>query len=114
MARQKHRQIRSERHRRTKKPTVRLPKWFAFYVVAAFSTVSALLTYARGPSFVAVAGVACVLVVITLVANDKRGLNRWRADKRTRSRKTKLAQWEVLGLVVLLILNIFVIGLAVV
>lgn len=101
----KRRRIKGKRRRRRR---LAIPAPIVFYATVALALMSFVLVYVKGDRFLGFSIGSCLLILATLILNDRIGFAISRRLRRSYEARDKFNELEIAALFVLLMLGIFV------
>ena len=97
----------SQLRRRRRKRRFSVPAGFAFYATTLLALSSFVLLFLRGGRFMGFAVGSCVLILITLIINERAGFSRPRRSRRSVRTAGRFTKLEVAFLFLLLMFGVF-------
>lgn len=79
-----------------------------FYATAGLAAMSFALVYIKGEQFLGFSIGSCLLILATLIINERYGFSVSKRLRRSHEAQNKFSEWEVAALFGLLMLGIFV------
>ncbi len=104
----KRRHTRSKRRRSRRKRRLGIPAPLVFYATAGLAAMSIALVYVKGEQFLGFSIGSCLLILATLIINERYGFSTSKRLRRSHEARNKLSDLEVATLFGLLMLGIYV------
>ena len=99
---------RKRRRKKSVKRRLSIPAPLVFYATATLAALSTAVVYLWGDRFLGFSLGACLLIIITLLVNERAGFSRSRQVRRSHEARDKFTILEVAVLFVLLLGCIFI------
>ncbi len=104
----KRRHARGKRRRPRRKRRLALPVPLVFYATAGLAAMSFALVYVKGDQFLGFSIGSCLLILATLILNERYGFSTSKRMRRSHEARNKFSELEVATLFGLLMFGIFV------
>ena len=102
------RHARRKRRRPRRKRGLKIPAPMVFYATAGLAAMSSALVYLKGEQFLGFSIGSCLLILATLLLNERFGFSTSKRLRRSHEARNKFNELEIAALFVLLMLGIFV------
>ncbi len=104
----KHRHAKSKRRRSRRRRRLEIPAPLVFYATAGLAAMSFALVYVKGEQFLGFSIGSCLLILATLILNERYGFSTSKRMRRSHEARNKFSELEVATLFGLLMLGIYV------